>query len=335
MTALYERFILSALSALQFHLLRFWRQWVGALIALAVLAGGYQWAFAAPASFSPGCIVIVSAGASAADVADELAAAHVIAHPAIFRAVLRLFGESDRIQAGAYRFDAPESAFSVAGRLATGDFGLPPVRITFPEGSTGRDMAALVAKALPEISANDFLSAAEPYEGYLFPDTYFFPPSATAASIVATMRENFRTKTAPLASAIAASGHPLSDIVTMASLVEKEARTPADKRIVAGILWHRIALGMPLQVDAVFGYIFGRDTYSPSYADLTVDSPYNTYTHKGLPPGPIDSPGLDSIEAAISPTKTNYLYYLTGTDGKMHYATTLAEHNRNRRLYLQ
>ena len=120
----------------------------------------------------------------------------------------------------------------------------------------------------------------------------------------------------------------------MASLVEKEARTDANRRIVAGVLWNRLALGMPLQVDAVFGYIFDRDTYSPSFEDLKVDSPYNTYTHKGLPPGPISNPGLESIYAALYPTKTNYLYYLTGRDTLMHYAKTYAEHQANRRKYL-
>ena len=106
------------------------------------------------------------------------------------------------------------------------------------------------------------------------------------------------------------------------------------KRVVAGILKNRLKLDMPLQVDAVFGYIFGRGTYSPSYADLAVDSPYNTYTHKGLPPGPISNPGLDSLEAAANPAKTDYLYYLTGKDGLMHYATTHAGHQANRKKYL-
>ena len=121
----------------------------------------------------------------------------------------------------------------------------------------------------------------------------------------------------------------------MASLVEKEARTIASRRLVAGILWNRLELGMPLQVDAVFGYIFNRETYSPSFADLTTESPYNLYLHKGLPPGPINNPGLDALGATLNPTKTDYLYYLTGTDNLMHYATTYAGHLANQRKYLQ
>lgn len=330
-----ERFVSAGASACEFHFLRFWPRWLAAAALAAALAGGYAFLLAPPAAFPTGDIVVISRGATALDVARELAGARVIAHPSVLRLLLRVSGRGSAVQAGPYRFGVPENALTVAYRLVAGVYGLPPTRLTFVEGATVRDMAAQVASAFPDISAADFVGAGQPYEGYLFPDTYLFPPSADASSIVAALRANFDAKTAPLAPSIAASGHPLADIVTMASLVEKEARTSADKRIVAGILWNRIRLGMPLQVDAVFGYIYGRDTYSPSYADLGVDSPYNTYTHKGLPPGPIDNPGLDSLDAAARPAKTNYLFYLTGTDGRMHYATTLAGHNRNRALYLR
>ncbi len=120
----------------------------------------------------------------------------------------------------------------------------------------------------------------------------------------------------------------------MASLLEREARTLKEKRMISGILWNRINKNMPLQVDAVFGYIFGKPTFSPSFADLKVKSSYNTYIHRGLPPGPISNPGLDSLLAAATPTKTAYLYYLTGTNGKMYYSKTLAEHNAHSVRYL-
>ncbi|MBP9816793.1 MAG: endolytic transglycosylase MltG, partial [Candidatus Pacebacteria bacterium] len=103
---------------------------------------------------------------------------------------------------------------------------------------------------------------------------------------------------------------------------------------VSGILWNRIELGMPLQVDAVFGYIQDTQTYSPSFDDLEIESPYNTYRNKGLPPGPIANPGVNSILAAVTPTKTEYLYYLTGRDGKMYYAETFEAHKANRARYL-
>ncbi|MEK7179748.1 MAG: endolytic transglycosylase MltG, partial [Patescibacteria group bacterium] len=304
-------------------------QWFYSLVLALFFVGGYTFTLAPPSNFPSGNSIVIARGASVPDIAEELYDAHVIKHPAVLKFVLRISGASGRVQAGAYLFSAPENALVVAYRLSTGAYNLPPVRITFPEGVTVRDISRRVADAVPLISAQDFLSVGKPYEGYLFPDTYLFSSDATATSIVDTMRVNFDAKTALLVSGIQASGHSLSDVVTMASLVEKEARTDVNRRIVAGVLWNRLALGMPLQVDAVFGYIFDRDTYSPSFEDLKVDSPYNTYTHKGLPPGPISNPGLESIYAALYPTKTNYLYYLTGKDTLMHYARTYAEHVAN------
>lgn len=309
--------------------------WVVSFALALFLVGTYQFLFAAPANFPSGSIVAVARGSSAPSVSQELSGMHIVAHTSVLRFVLRVTGGSTDIQSGAYLFEKPQNVFTVASRLVTGDYGFPPVRITFTEGTTVREAATQVAEALPGISEKAFVKAAVPYEGYLFPDTYLLPPSSDADSIVALMRSNFDSKIATIKDEINASGRSLSDTVILASLVEKEARTTVNRRIVAGIMLNRLKLDMPLQVDAVFGYIFGRDTYSPSYADLKVDSPYNTYTHTGLPPGPIDNPGLDSLDAAANPTKTNYLYYLTGNDGLMHYATTYAGHQANLRKYLK
>lgn len=294
----------------------------------------YQAVFAAPADFPAGSVITVSPGSFAPQVAQAFADAHVIAHPSVMRLVLRLTGKSDNVQAGAYRFESPQNVFSITRRLTTGAYGFSPVSITFIEGITVREMAAQVATTFPQISEEDFLREAQPYEGYLFPDTYLFFPFVDVATVVATMRENFDRKTSALSSDIHASGHSLSEIVILASLLEKEARTTTSRRMVSGIIENRLKLGMPLQVDAVFGYIFKRATYSPSLEDLKVDSPYNTYTHTGLPPGPIGNPGLESIQAALTPTKTSYIYYLTGKDGLMHYATTFVGHQANKSAYL-
>ena len=329
------RFFWALLSALEFHMLRFSRLWLVFLACLIFLFGSAWFLLAPPPGSSLEHTVVITRGMPLDAVAQELAAAHVIAHPLLLRLLLRATGEDGALQAGAYRFASPETLITVMQRLITGEYGLPSMRITFSEGATVRDMAARVAETFPEVSAADFIAAGQPYEGYLFPDTYFFPPSADASSIVAAMRANFNTKIASISPEIQASGHSLASLVIMASLIEKEARTDAVRRMVSGILWNRIQRGMPLQVDAVFGYINGRDTYAPSLSDLTIDSPYNTYIHKGLPPGPIDNPGLASLEAAAQPTKTKYLYYLTDKNGVMHYATTYAGHEANLRKYLQ
>lgn len=308
--------------------------WTVAFVAAVFLVAVYQALFAAPSSFPPGSITTIVRGASAPSVANQLAEEHVIAHPSLLLFVLRVSGASSRVQAGTYYFEKPQNVFVVAYRIVTGAHDLPPVRITFPEGVTVREAAIKIEDALPGINKMDFIAEAQKYEGYLFPDTYLLPPSSDAVSIVSLMRTNFDTKIAALSNDISASGRSLSDIVIMASLLEKEARTIESRRMVAGILFNRLKLGMPLQVDAVFGYIFNRDTYSPSYSDLKINSLYNTYIHKGLPPGPIANPGLDSLRAALHPAKTSYLYYLTGKDNLMHYATTYAAHQANQKKYL-
>ncbi len=308
--------------------------WMVAFVAAVFLVVVYQVSFAAPASFPSGSITTIVRGASAPFVASQLAEEHIIAHPSLLLFVLRVSGASSHIQAGTYYFEKPQNVFVVAYRIVKGAHDLPPVRITFPEGVTVREVAIKIEDAFPGINKKDFIAEAQKYEGYLFPDTYLLPPSSDAASIVSLMRANFDTKIATLTNEIAASGRSLSDIVIMASLLEKEARTTESRRMVAGILFNRLKIDMPLQVDAVFGYIFNRDTYSPSYADLKVNSLYNTYIHRGLPPGPIANPGLDSLQAVLRPAKTNYLYYLTGKDNLMHYATTYADHQANQKRYL-
>lgn len=306
-----------------------------ALSFAMVLAGGYFLVLAPPANFPSGDIIVVSRGSTVSDIANQLDNAGVIKRAMVLRFILRATGAGDRVQAGPYLFEKPQSALAIAYRLAKGVHGLPPVKVTFPEGLSVREMAPRAEEAFPLLSAEDFFSTGKPQEGYLFPDTYLFPPDATIESIVKAMRENFDAKIKTLDDDIRASGLSLSDTVILASLIEKEARTTENRRLVSGVLHNRLRLGMPLQVDAVFGYIFVRDTYSPSYEDLKVNSPYNTYTHTGLPPGPINNPGLDSLRAAVMPTKTDYLYYLTDKEGVMHYAKTYAAHLANEQKYLK
>ena len=322
-------------SGMEFHLRRYAPNWGIALVASIIFFMALSVFAGPPRDFSAGAIVVVAQDASAKVVAHELADAGVIRHPELLRLIWRVFRADETIPMGAYRFAAPQNLFIVAWRLAAGDYGIPSARITFIEGTTVREMAAKIADALPEISADDFVSVAQPYEGYLFPDTYSFPPSASAESVVTKLRDIFDAKTASLSADIAASGRSFSDLIIMASVIEREARTREDRRMVAGVLWNRIERGMPLQVDAVFGYIYGRTTYSPSFDDLKIDSPYNTYKYPGLPAGPICNPGLGAIEAALHPAETRYLYYLTGRNGRMYYATTYASHKANVAKYLK
>ncbi len=288
---------------------------------------------AMPAGYPTGAVVHVDSGESVGETALKLNSMHALKSVFMFKALVRVFG-ANGVHAGLYSLDGGQNAITLGYRFARGVYGLEPVRITIPEGATVADTATLLKASLQDFESKKFIADSRSLEGYLFPDTYFFLPGTPPETVIQSMKKNYEDHVAPLRADIASSTHSEADIIAMASLLQEEARKHETMKVISGILWKRLKLGMPLQVDAVFGYIFKRDTYSPTFEDLSVDSPYNTYTRKGLPPGPIGSPGMDAIVAALHPTATPYLYYLTGKDGVMHYAKTFEAHVANR-VYLK
>ena len=183
-----------------------------------------------------------------------------------------------------------------------------------------------------------FLAESPPYvslEGFLFPDTYRFFQNFTAADLTRKMLRNFSKKISPLEADIRASGKSVFEIITLASIVENEVRTPKNRAMVADIFWRRLRLGIPLQSDATVNYITRKNMASPTFDDTKIDSPYNTYKYKGLPLGPISNPGLASINAVLHPESNPYLYFLTTPDGDIFYAKTYEEHLANKRKYLK
>jgi len=261
--------------------------------------------------------------------------------PFWFKAWGVLLGGGKGVKAGEYHFSEPLSVFALAKRLTSGEQHLPVVRIVVPEGLSNAQVAGILSKNLKEFDRDRFLALAKRKEGYLFPDTYTFFQNTTEEEVIAEMAKNFEERLAPFTAAIAdflpaqAGGKPLHSVLTMASLVEGEARTNETRRQISDILWRRLERGMPLQVDAVFPYILGKNTYEVTSEDLKTDSPYNTYANTGLPPGPINNPSLDAIDAVIRPIPSAYLYYLSDKNGVMHYAVTHQEHLINRAKYLQ
>ncbi len=296
------------------------------LFIVGVLWGSFV---KAPLVYPEGSLVHIPQGASISETADILKEKNAILSPGFFSLIIRTFSPSG-VLAGTYALSHKETVFSIAYRFSEGETGLEPVRVTIPEGVTVKQMAEIYSETLMDFDSDKFIKIATKYEGYLFPDTYFFLPGTPPEAVLDKMRETFDEKVSPFEADIKKFGKTLDEVVTMASLLEREARKFETRQVVAGILWKRIARGMPLQVDAVFGYIFGRETYSPTFSDLQVDSPYNTYRNKGLPPTAIANPGLEAIRAAISPVETPYLFYLTGKDGKMYYARTFEQHVANR-----
>ncbi len=300
--------------------------------ALAILS--YLYAIRPPDDFPTDDLVSVDSGMPLSQIAQSLYEQKVIRSPFAFEVFVRILGRERGVQAGDYIFNEPKDSWTVAKAISIGAFGLEPRRVRIPEGATTREMATILSASLPRFDADAFLLEARPQEGYLFPDTYFFLPNADEKTVVQAMRQNFDTQIESLQPQIDASGHSLSDIVIMASIIEREARNPTDRRLISGVLWNRIKKGMPLQVDATFLYTIGKNTFQLTTADLKTDNPYNTYTNKGLPPGPIGSPSLDALEAAATPTPNDYLYYLADKNGVTHYSKTYAQHLANKAKYL-
>ena len=290
----------------------------------------------APLDFPSGTLVKIQKGKSTVDVAQDLQQRHIVRSALVLVALTKVYGGHKAVIAGEYFFPGQQSVFTIARRLASGDYELTPVRVTIPEGANAREIQALLQQKIPDFDADSFLKTAQPKEGYLFPDTYFFLPGVDPQLVVYALLENFKNKMlSPNAQqALVAFNKPLVEIITMASLLEKEAPYTKDRKIIAGILWHRIAVGMPLQVDAVFPYIIGVNSLQLTQKQLKTDSPYNTYLHKGLPPGPIANPGMDALLAAMTPTKTNYVFSLSALHGNFHYCVTYACHLANQRKYL-
>ncbi len=303
----------------------------GAMLRLSAYAflalSFYALALGPPAEYPQGKVIVIPSGATITDAADMLKEEHAIRSASLFSIAVR-FGRNS-VVAGSYLLHEKENVFSLAYRLSRGKTGLTPLKVTIPEGTSVWQAAAILKNTLGDFDSAGFTALAKSDEGYLFPDTYFLTPGVAPETVIQVMKNNFDRRVRPLKKDIEAFDRSESDVIIMASLLEKEARQSETRRTIAGILWKRLQLGMPLQVDAVFGYIFDRDTYSPSPSDLEVDSPYNTYKYKGLPPGPINNPGIEAIEDAITPIKTPYLYYLTDKEGNIHYAKTFAEHVAN------
>lgn len=295
----------------------------------------YRTACPIPSDFPKDSLFVIKDGMTLQSVAKQLQDKHYICSSFWFSNIVIFFSTDRGIKAGDYYFENKEGLFSIAGRLTSSDFKIPIRKITIPEGFNNKEIANLLKDRLPKFDSRMFIVKAEKLEGYLFPDTYSFPENATEDDVIKTMNSTFGEKIKSLDENIRKFGRPLKDVIIMASLVEEEVRTYATRQKVAGILWKRLSLGMPLQVDAVFHYIYNKDMRYVSLDDLKIDSPYNTYLYKGLPPGPIGNPGLDAIKATVNPVKTSYLYYLTDDDGNMHYARTFAEHVVNKERYLK
>jgi UPF0755 protein len=320
-----------------------------AVIVLLILAAAAVWVvdrrlstpyrgFTAPEVF-----IELPPGSGVSGIAARLASAGVVRDALTFRLAARLSGAERHLQAGEYRFADPATPREVVARIARGDIYARSV--TFPEGLTIHEMAAAfersglgTAAEFEQAASDGSLIAsldpdAETLEGYLFPDTYALPRQGGATAAVRAMVSRFRAMFDGDLRARAVAAH-LSprELVTLASIVEKETAAPDERPLVAAVYRNRLQKHMPLQCDPTVIYALmkaGRWNGNLTRADLLIDSPYNSYRYPGLPPGPIASPGRAALEAAAQPAAVPYLYFVSRNDGTHAFATSLEEHNRN------
>lgn len=285
-----------------------------------------------PHNFNSNTLLSLPEGLSVREAGQLLKEEGIIKSPLAFTTLFRL--SDKQVIAGDYFFERPLNVISAAARVATGNYNLTPVRITIFEGESSFEMAERLNFYLPDFDKEKFIKLAAKHEGYLFPDTYFFSPAVTEEVLIETLTRNFETKIKTVEEEIKESERSFQEILVMASLLEKEASDLEVKKIIAGVLWKRLDEGMLLQVDAVFPYIIGKNTFEVTLKDLEFDSPYNTYKYTGLPPGPISNPGLDTIKAALEPTESEYWYYLADLDGVTHFSENFEEHKQKKFRYL-
>ncbi|MBR4904479.1 MAG: endolytic transglycosylase MltG [Selenomonadaceae bacterium] len=284
--------------------------------------------------------VKIREGLSTAEIAERLAEKDIINSTLKFRFLARIYGYDDKLRPGSYTFTLGMTYEEVFAKLLMGEKKL--VQFTVPEGFGVKEIAARL-ESLDLIDKEDFIKAATdfaPYdymkkhknvfyasEGFLFPDTYTVESDVEIEEILNLMADNFDTKlTRGMRLQAEKMELTIYDLITLASLVEREVRFPEDRAIVAQVLLKRLKLNMPLQTDATLQYLMETPKEEVSIADTQIDSPYNTYQHVGLPPGPIANPGLASIEAVLHPADTDYLYFVADRAGHNHYANTYEEH---------
>lgn len=265
-----------------------------------------------PIDFPTGSITSINQGESLRSVSLKLKENHIIRSRTVFEAFVIIYGTEKHVISADYFFENKLPVYEVARRIAKGERHLAPVKVTIPEGFNIFDIALLFSSKLPTFNKDKFLLEAKAFEGYLFPDTYFFFTTDGEGQVIKSMSENFKKKIATLKPKIIASGKTEKEIIIMASLIEGEAKGENDRAFISGILWKRLKLGMALQVD----------------------SAPETYKVRGLPKNPIGNPGLKATLASIEPKASPYLYYLHDKDGKIHYAKSFTEHRANIKKYL-
>ncbi|MEK7518040.1 MAG: endolytic transglycosylase MltG [Patescibacteria group bacterium] len=277
-------------------------------------------------------IFVVSKGDGIREIANNLKAKRLIKSRIVFFLTIKQLNLDKKIQAGDFRLSPKMKASEIAQNLTHGTLD---IWITIPEGKRTEEIAEILKK---EISSYDpsWQSILRSNEGYLFPDTYLIPKDADIKTIISIMKNNFNAKIKSIN--LSQNNNRLREIIIIASLIEREALGNNEKSIIASVIANRLKVGMSLDIDATLQYIKGKDATGkwwsiPTIEDKEINSPYNTYKNPGLPPFPISNPGLEAIKAAVNHQVSNYYYYIHDSNGNVHFARTLEDHNLNIKKY--
>lgn len=311
------------------------------LVVLLILGGAFLWWIDATRAIDPRDQVpvkfTVNKGDGVRAIAANLDSEKLIRSPTAFFLLVKYLAIEHDLQAGDFRLNRTMDTASIAKELT---HGFIDVWVTTLEGWRVEEIANRLAKDI-DLPETEFLKVAR--EGYMFPDTYLIPPDATSGALAKIFTDTFNTKVnAKIREDAKKISLSFEEIITLASIVEREGKTSDDRPLIAGILVKRLEADWPLQVDATLQYALGYQASEKSWwkkylleDDRKVNSPYNTYLHTGLPPAPICNPGLAAITAVVYPQASDYWYYIHDESGQVHYAKTVEEHNANVAKYLQ
>jgi len=277
-------------------------------------------------------IFVIEKGAGVREIANSLKKKGFIKDPIVFFLLTKKIGFDKKIQAGDFRLSPSMSLYAIIEALTHGTLD---IWVTIPEGLRALEISDIFEKELPTYKS-DWKNILVLSEGYLFPDTYLIPKNADINIVLSLMKNNFDNKFATID--ISKSGLTKNEIVTIASMIEREALRNEEKPSISSVIANRLRDGMSLDIDATLQYIKGKDSSGkwwsiPTAEDKKINSPYNTYRNAGLPPAPISNPGLEAIKAALNPKQTNYYYYMHDANGNVHFAETLEKHNENIQKY--
>lgn len=276
---------------------------------------------------------LIEKGVGVREIANKLKNENLIQDPVVFFLLVKKEGLDGKIQAGDFRLSPSMNALDIAESLT---HGMTDIWVTIPEGKRAEEIAAILKEKIPSYQ-DGWRTIIATNEGYLFPDTYLIPKDADIALVISLMKNNFDKKYQE----VQAGNQSKNTIVIIASLIEREAKSPEDKRLVSSVIYNRLRINMPIQLDATVQYatasircnknISSCDWWSSNISqdDLDLPSLYNTYKNPGLPPGPIANPGLISLQAAANPAKSDYLYYISDKKGIYRYGKTIDDHHTN------